>query len=467
MNSTSPQLQLKGATGPRPLGFGPESLWYLDKLSPGSPVYNVPFLSRLAGKLNVAALRRALDALAERQEVFRSVFLPSQGAPACFVLHRRPVELKEVDLRNFPQHQRESEARALAAAEARRSFNLARDHMLRAFLYRIADEEYLFLFVTHHIIFELGSLAILYRDLSAFYNAFVAGHSVDLPELKVRDHEFTVWQRDTLQSERLDKLKRFWRDQLAGSPRVDLPLDFPRPQKHTHRGERHFFDLCPDLAAASTEFFRKAGTTPYRGLLSAFYIFICCYSGENDLSLGSPFASRCPGIENTIGFFANTLVLRVVVDLKSTFRELIRKVDRIVLRCMANSDLSFEKIVEAVQPPRDTSRTPLFQVSFRGRTQPYAALDLDGIRTQSPEFIDNGTAKFDLAFELESSTGKSCFVEYCSDLLKRETVVQMEADFQRLLRGLIQNPDVMLSSIDEIRALVADASARAIPRVSF
>ncbi|MDP9160730.1 MAG: condensation domain-containing protein, partial [Acidobacteriota bacterium] len=390
------------------LSFGPESLWYLDKLSPHSPVYNVPFLSRLRGRLNAYAFEKALNALVDRQAVLRCVFMPSGGAPVALVLKRRSVDLKKIDLRHLSESQRQSEARQLARLEASRRFDLTRDAMLRPFLFQLGEEEYLFLAITHHIVFELGSLDILYRDLSSFYNAFAADQPPDLPPLTFQDSDFSLWQRRHLEGERLERLNQYWRQQLTGAPLVRLPLDFPRPRVHSNRGVRHFFSLPPDLCSTPiTEFFRGLGTTPYRGLLAAFYIFLYGYSGETDICVGSPFASRCPGIENTIGFFANTLVLRTNLSGHPTFREVIRKVDRVALRAIANSDLSFEKIVEAVRPPRDPSRTPLFQISFRGRTRPYACLQFDGLVADRPEFIDNGTAKFDLALELEATTGKA------------------------------------------------------------
>jgi Condensation domain len=434
------------------LAFGPESLWYLDKLTPHSPVYNVPFLSRLCGTLDVVAFEKALNALVDRQSVLRTVFMASGGAPLALPLKKRKVNLNQVDLRHLPQPEREVEARRLACQEAAARFDLARDLMLRTFLYRLADQEFLFLFVTHHIVFELGSLAILYRDLSAFYNAFVMGKPPELPPLTFQDRDFAVWQRNQLQGERLKRLNMYWEQQLKDAPTIELPLDFPRPRAHTHRGVRHFFDMPPELCARTISLCRELGTTPYRGLLAAFYIFLHCYSGQTDFSVGSPFASRCPGIENTIGFFANTLVMRAHLPGDYTYRELIKKVDRIALRVIANSELSFEKVVEAVRPPRDPSRTPLFQVSFRGRTQPYASLQLQGLVIHQPEFIDNGTAKFDLALEVEITTGKACFIEYCTDLFREQTIIQMEEDYQNLLSDLITYRD---SRLHELQAPIA------------
>jgi hypothetical protein len=432
------------------LAFGPESLWYLDKLTLQSPVYNVPFLSRLSGTLDIIAFEKALNALVERQAVLRTVFLPSGGAPLAFPLKKRRVHLQQVDLRHMPEPQREVEARRAAREEAARRFDLTHDAMMRTFLYKLSDQEHLFLFVTHHIVFELGSLAILHRDLSAFYNALLTGKPPELASLTFQDRDFAVWQRSNLQGERLERLNKFWEQQLKDAPTVELPLDFPRPRTHTHRGVRHFFNMPPELCAKTIAFSRGLGTTPYRALLAAFYIFLHCYSGQTDISVGSPLASRCPGIENTIGFFANTLVLRADLSAYPTFRELIKKVDRIALRAIANSDLSFEKIVEAVQPPRDPSRTPLFQISFRGRTQPYAPLQLQKVVADQPEFIDNGTAKFDLAFEVEITTGKACFVEYCTDLFKEGTIIRMENDFQNLLLELTNHADTRLSELNVV-----------------
>lgn len=429
------------------LSFGPESLWYLDKLTPHGAVYNVPFLSRLVGKLNVGAFERALNALIERQTVLRTVFIVSRGAPLALLVKKRLVDFKKFDLRGLPQAQREPEARRLARQEAGRKFDLARDAMLRAFLFRLDEDEYFFLFVTHHIVFELGSLAILHGDLSAFYNAFMNGTPPALPPLTFRDCDFAGWQRMTLAGERLERLNNYWRQQLTGAPTVTIPLDFPRPSAHTYRGVRHFFNMPSELCAETVAVCRELGTTPYRGLLAVFYALLWCYSGQTDLCVGSPFSSRCPGIENTIGFFANTIVLRTDVSGNPTFRDVVKKLDRIVLRGMANSELSFEKIVEAVQPSRDPSRTPLFQISFRGRTQPYARLQLDGIVAEQPEFIDNGTAKFDLALEVEVTTGKACFVEYCTDLFREEKIVQIEEDYLNLLRDSISHRDTPLSEI--------------------
>ena len=445
------QAQKRPAQQGYRLSFGPESLWYLDKLSPHSPVYNVPFLSRLRGRLDVGALERALNALVERQGVLRTVFMASGGAPLALVLKKRAVELKQFDLRHLPEWQPEAEARRVSKLEASRRFDLARDHMLRTFLFRLAGEEYLFLAITHHIVFELGSLKILYGDLSSFYNAFAAGRPSELPPLAFKDSDFSVWQRQHLDGERLERLNRYWKEQLTGAPSVNLPLDFPRPRVHGNRGVRHFFDLPPDLrSTALTEFFRGLGSTPYRGLLAAFYIFLYGYSGLTDICVGSPFASRCPGIEKTIGFFANTLVLRIDISGNPTFREVVKKVDRVALRTIANSDLSFEKIVEAVRPARDPSRTPLFQISFRGRTEPYACLQFDGMMADRPEFIDNGTAKFDLALEIEATTGKACFFEYCTDLFTEETIIQMEINFQNVLRELVSGPDARLSELASV-----------------
>lgn len=231
---------------------------------------------------------------------------------------------------------------------------------------------------------------------------------------------------------------------------MDLPLDFPRPAVHTIRGRRRFFSIPPGVLSAADALFKAVGTTPYRGLLAAFNVFLHCYSGLTDISVGSPFAPRCRGIENLIGFFVNTVVLRTDLSGDPTFVKLIRRTDAMLHRAIMHSDLTFDRIVEAVQPPRDPSRTPLFQVNFRASNQPYPSLQLDGVTAQRAMYVDNGTAKFDLALEVDSSTGEACYFEYCSDLFKEATIVRMEADFVDLLAALIAAPETPISEVGAV-----------------
>ena len=443
----------RSSAAPRVLSIGQERLWYLAQLTPDSAAYNSPFLCRLSGRIALPAFEQALDQVMQRHEVLRTAILMVNGSLVPMVLKKRRVEVKLVDLRHLPEAQREAEAQKAIQQESARPFNFSRDPLFRAFLFQLAEDEHLFFHVAPHIAFEGGSVTILYRELSAFYNGFASANPVQLPELPFQYSDFAAWQRTWLQGERLDRLMKFWQEKLAAAPTLNLPVDFPRPPIPTMRGVRRSFSISPDLLSASNSFFAAAGTSSYRGLCAAFNVFLHCYSGQTDIRVGSPFLPRCRGIEDLIGFFVNTVVLRTDLSGDPSFRKLLRRMDIVVHGATAHSDLTFDKILEAVRPPQDLSRNPLFQVNFRAPNQPYPSLQLNGVTATPAQYLDNGTAKFDLALELESATGQACYFEYSTDLFKEETIVAMEADFKNLLAALIAEPDAPLSAVNTVTAI--------------
>jgi len=446
-------VRRRAAEEPRALSFGQERLWYLDQLSPGNAVYNTPLLLRLSGALDISALHKALECVMQRHEVLRTAFLSSAGRPVPVVPKKRALGFRELDLREISGDAQHKELSRLINEEAARPFNLARDPMFRALLVRTGEHEYMLLSVIHHIVFEGGSVEILFSDLADFYNAEIAGKPAALPELEIDYFDFVAWQRRALTDERLAILNSYWNRQLRGAPLVDLPLDFPRPAVHTMRGAKYYFRFSPELFASAERFFAESGTTSYRSLCAAFVVLLHCYTGLNDISVGTPCAPRCRGIENLIGFFVNTVVLRVQLENDLSFRRLIRKVDVNLFSAITHSDLPLHMVVDAVQPPRDPSRTPLFQVNFRAPQTPYPRLELDGVTAGAVEVLDNGTAKFDLALEIGEFVNGASYFEYCSDLFKKETIVQMAEDFQTILTDLITRPNAAFSGLPAVRAV--------------
>jgi len=446
-------VRRRAADEPRALSFGQERLWYLDQLSPGKAVYNTPLLLRLSGALDISALHTALERVMQRHEVLRTALLTSAGRPVPVVPKKRAVTLRQVDLRKTPEDAKDRESSRLISEEAARPFNLARDPMFRALLVRTGEREYMFLCVIHHIVFEGGSVEILFRDLAAFYNAEIAGKPAALPELEIDYFDFVAWQRRALTQERLAILNSYWKRQLGGAPLVDLPLDFSRPAVHTMRGAKYYFGFSPELFASAERFFAESGTTSYRSLCAAFVVLLHCYTGLNDISMGTPCTPRCRGIENLIGFFVNTVVLRVQFDNDMSFQQLIRKVDVALFGAITHADLPLHMVVDAVQPQRDPSRTPLFQINFRAPQTPYPRLELEGVKASMVDVLDNGTAKFDLALEIGAFVDGASYFEYCSDLFKKETIVQIAEDFQTIVTDLIAHPNTAFSGLPAAKAI--------------
>lgn len=448
--SAPPPIQPRQPGEPRALSFAQEGLWYLDQLIPNSSAYNVAYRARLTGPLDIPVFQKSIHSVVERHEPLRTVFVVSGGKPVPFPLKNSRAELQQADFRRIPVEQREAEASRFIQKEAARPFNLSRDSMFRPSLLRLAEEDFIFVHVAPHIVFEGGSVGVLYRDLAAFYNG---GAPL---ALTVEYGDFALWQRRHLTGERLEPLAQFWRQQLNGAPIVDLPADFPRPPIYSAEGARHHFSMPPDLLNAANRFFRAAKTTAYRGLYAAFNVFLYCRLGQTDLCVSSPFAPlnpRCPGLQDLIGYFVNTVALRAQFSPTNTFRELLKIVDLVLWEAVTHSDLTFGKVVEAVQPPRDPSRPTLTQVNFRAPKQPHPSLQLNGILAGRAEYVDTGSAKFDLALEIESSTGEGCYFEYCTGLFREDTVLRMKRDYLDLLAALIAAPDMPLSELVAARGL--------------
>jgi Condensation domain len=437
------------ATDPRVLSFGQQQLWLVDQLSPGSSAYNVPYPVRIRGGLNVDALQRGISAVIARHEVLRTFFLNLKGQPFPAVAKQWSLALREIDLRHVPIQERNEQIKALLKEDAGRPFDLAKDLKLRASLYRLSDDEYVLLHVSHHISWDLRSKVIFYEELGAFYRAFSTAKSCELPQLPIQYADFALWQRRHLQGELLQELENYWKRQLSGAaPNLELPADHARPLVQGLRGAKYPMLLTPEVLECAAGVGRQRGATLFMVLLAAFKVFLFSYTLQEDISVGSPFAGRRKETDAIIGMFINTLVLRSKISADLTFAQAIGRVRETTLGAIAHQDLPFEKIVEAVRPPRDLSRNALFQVNFRLQNSAPARLQLDGLATESLELVDNDSAKFDLALELPSSPSSKGYFEYNTDLFEQLTIARMGDDFHVLLVRLLNDPDTKLKKLD-------------------
>ncbi len=444
------------------LSFAQQQLWFLEQLRPGNAPYNVPIYLRLRGELNVEALQQAINSIVDRHIVLRTKIATVDGMPEPVTSSDWSVEFKQCDLRSLSEQERESEALRVLRTEAARPFDFSRDLMVRAVLIRLADDECIFLHNSHHIAWDLGSKAVFYGELEALYGANRLGRELQLPELPIQYSDYAAWQRNWLRGEVLEELIKYWKEQLSGaSVKLDLPTDLPRPRIQTLQGAKRNITLSGSQLDSLRALSAQSGVTPFMTSLSMFAVLLSVYSGQEDILIGSPVDGRDrPEVRDLIGFFINTVVLRIRVSRELTFRELMRQARDVTLGALAHAQLPFHKVVEAVRPPRDLSRSPLFQVNFRFQPGAPTLLRLDGLEIEGPYVVDNAAAKFDLALELPSVEGAFGFWEYSVDLFEEKTIVQMGVDLERLLAALIAEPDVPIGRLEFIRTFRKTANMR-------
>ncbi|MEG3936130.1 amino acid adenylation domain-containing protein [Microcoleus sp. B13-B4] len=440
--------------GDLPLSFAQARLWLLAQLEPDSPAYNIPATFRLTGLLNVTALSQSLSEIVRRHEVLRTTFPSVDGQPKQVISLHTALTLPVIDLRELPPDQGLSEAQRLATEEAQQPFDLATGPLFRVKLLHLKEAEYMLLVTIHHIVYDGWSDDIFLREVAALYDAFSTGKPSPLPELPIQYADFAHWQREWLQGEVLESQRDYWKQQLNGSlPILQLPTDYPRPPVQTYQGEYQSLDLPENLTKALKDVSQQEQVTLFMTLLAAFQTFLYRYTGQEDMIVGTPIAGRNQmEAEGLIGFFVNTLALRTYLGGNPSFPELLGRVREVALGAYAHQDLPFEKLVEELQPERDRSRTPLFQVMFVLQNTPTSALELPGLTVNSLK-IKNGTAKFDLTlFMIETAQGLRASLEYNTALFNSATITRMLGNFQTLLEGIVANCQQRLSDLPLLTA---------------
>ncbi|QSQ26356.1 amino acid adenylation domain-containing protein [Pyxidicoccus parkwayensis] len=432
-----------------PLSAPQERLWLLEQLQPGTALYNVPWGAWMDGALDVPAFERALARLFQRNESLRTTFASHAGEPVQVIHAHVPVSLPVVDLRGLPESAREAEALRAAAEEVRRPFSLSEGPLLRALLLRTGETRHFLVLTLHHIISDGWSLGVVIRELSALYDAELHGRPSPLPEPVLQPVDHAVWQRSWLQGESLEAQLRYWRKQLAAAPPVlELPTDFPRPSLQRFRGDTVNVELPAELSERFRAFCRREGVTTYMGLLAAFQLLLSRVSGQEDVCVGSPIAGRHhPGLERLIGFFVNTLVLRTRLDGNTTFRELLQRVRETTLDAYSHQDVPFEKLVEALQPPRSLSHAPLVQVVLALNEETPQDIAPEGLALRYVE-VTTGTAKFDLTLSLfDTRDGLTGSLEFDADLFTPATAARLMKQLRVLLESAMAAPGQPVSDL--------------------
>ena len=437
------------AGGPAPLSFAQQRLWFIDRLTPGSPFYNIPESLRFFGHLDITALERSLREIVRRHEALRTSFTTDGERPVQVVHDAAPLSLEVADLSRLPEAEREREALRLAVEEAQRPFDLARAPLTRASLLRLGPQEHVLLITTHHIVSDDWSVGVFLHELSTLYGAYLRGEPSPLPDLPVQYADFAVWQREWLQGEVLEQQVRYWKQQLGGElPVLNLPTDRPRPPVLSYKGADEFFELTEELTERLKAFSRREGATLFMTLLAAFDVLLYRYTGQTDILVGIPIAGRTRReVEGLIGFFVNSLVMRTELSGRPSFRELLGRVKAVTLGAFAHQELPFEKLVEELHPQRDMSRNPLFQVMLSLENAPLGDFTLPGLQFGSMD-IGSDVTRFDLEFHLWENEGVLAGnLIYNTDLFDAATIARMLGHFRSLLEGVVADPEARLSDL--------------------
>ncbi|HVG08475.1 MAG TPA: non-ribosomal peptide synthase/polyketide synthase [Thermoanaerobaculia bacterium] len=424
---------------PRPLSFAQQRLWFLDRLEPASYAYNIAGAVRLTGPLNVAALSGALCTIINRHESLRTTFGERDGEPYQVIAEPVPMLLPVLDISGLPAAVREEEARRVATAESRRAFDLARGPLVRFSLLRLGEREHGLALGMHHVISDGWSLGIFVRELGQLYRGGVAGATTALPDLPIQYSDYAAWQREWLSGAAMEERLSWWLWQLGGAPQViDLPLDRPRPPVQSFRGDRAYLAIGSQVWERLEALARRLGVTPFMALLAGYATLLHRYGSQSEVVVGTPIANRGRGeLENLIGFFANTLALRVDMSGDPGFSDLARRVRAVALGAYARQEVPFERLVEELRPERSLSHAPVFQVALALQNLPESDLDLGDVALSRLP-VDSGAAQFDLSLFLNPSAqgGMAARMDYASDLFDPGTVERLLGHFLRLLEGV-------------------------------
>ncbi len=444
--SISQPIPRRHGEGPYPLSFAQQRLWFLDQLSPQSTAYNLCTTFSFAGPLATGVFEKSLGEIVRRHEILRTTFTAIEGQGVQVISLPSPPALAVIDLRHAPA----GEARRIASEDAATPFDLTRGPLFRATLLRTGESTQVLMLTMHHIVADGWSISILKRELEALLEAYSNERPSPLPDLPIQYADFACWQRRILQGERLDSLFAYWQKQLADAPtQLSLPTDRPRPTAQTFDGASLSATLPSELTKGLRIHSQQEGVTLFMTLLAAFGVLLSRYSGQSDLVIGTPIANRTRSeLEGLIGFFVNTLALRLDLSGDPSFTKLLERVRTVATEAYAHQDMPFEVLVSKIAPARHLSHTPLFQVMFAMENMAEETLPSTSNAAMSDIVEARGAAKFDLTLAIaEFNDGITVTFEYATDLFDSATIRRMLGHFVVLLEGVIASPEQRLSEL--------------------
>jgi amino acid adenylation domain-containing protein len=440
-----------------PLSFAQGPLWLFQQLEPGSAAYNRPVAVRLLGTVQPEILQRCLNEVVRRHEVLRTRFPAADGVPMQAIFPSAGLPLDVIDVGHFAEGEQEAGALRQAIEASQRPFDLARESLVRTRLFRLSERDHLLLFLTHHIVFDGWSERLLLNEILALYRDFAAGDPPSLAPLPIQYADYALWEQRQNADPKFDENLDYWKRQLEGAPAaLNLPADRQRPPVQSYRGARQTFSLPVLLSDQLRELGRREDCTFFMTLFAAFNVLLYRYTGQGDIVVGVPVAGRNRiETEKLIGVFINVLALRMRLSGGASFRELLRRVREVALGAYSHQDLPFDRLVEALQPDRDLSRAPVFQVMFQFRNLPHSDGGIPRLEAR-PVAIDLGTSKFDLTLDIEDKRALACTLEYSADLFDAAAILRMQDHLRTLFEGVVANPDRPISDVP----LLAEAERR-------
>ncbi len=455
----TPPLRAISRQLPLPLSFSQEQVWFLLQLDPQNQSYNAQALIELHGKLDLEALECGLNEIVRRHEIFRTTFEERDNHPLQIIHAFLPFRLPVIDLQEFQEQKREPEAERLIQAEIRRPFVITQLPLVRWLLLRLDASTAWLLHVEHHLVHDGWSFTVFVRELLALYQAFSVHQPSPLPELPIQFADFAYWQRQWMQGDILENQIAYWKQRLAGShPLLQLPIDRPRPPVQSSHGAALRIQLAPSLYTDLKALSQREGTTLFLTMLTALFILLYRYTGQEDICVGSGVANRrWKESEALIGMLVNTIVLRSNLSENPSFRALLQQVHTTTLEAYLYQDLPFDKLVNTLQPERNLSYNPLFQVIFGFHDSPLPDLELPDLTLKLREGLNNGSAKFDLGVVViprgEQHPGKkgedsiTLIWEYNTDLFQESTMQRMASCYESVLNEIVQHPDQRIADL--------------------
>ena len=430
---------------PLALSFAQERQWFLWQLEPESAAYHIPSALRLRGRLDVDALQRSFDSLVARHETLRTRFRLEGGRSYQQV---QPAVSVSIEREQFGEEGLIERIQAIVV----QPFDLERGPLLRVNLLQLAEDDHVLVLVQHHIVSDGWSMQVMVEELVQLYAGYSQGLDVVLPALPIQYADYALWQRSWMEAGEKERQLAYWTGLLGGEqPVLELPFDRPRPVRQSHRGAQFILELDIDLSQALRRVAQQEGATAFALLLASFQALLYRYSGQADIRVGVPIANRNRvEIERLIGFFVNTQVLKADLDGRMGFDELLAQARQRALEAQAHQDLPFEQLVEALQPERNASHNPLFQVLFNHQSEIRSVtpeVQLEDLRLEGLAW-DGQTAQFDLTLDIqEDENGIWASFDYATDLFDASTVERLAGHWRNLLRGIVANPRQRLGEL--------------------